>query len=90
MEKDLLPRSLTWLLTEFSSLNAIDLRPSGDYWLESTLNFLPFHRAAHNMAACFITVSKWGREQESPRETEVTEMTSHRFLADFHLLKVSH
>lgn len=58
MEKNLLPSSLLWLLTGFSSLKAIDLRPSSAYWPESALNFLPVYRAAHNMAAPFTREQK--------------------------------
>lgn len=85
MEKNLLSSSLLWLSTGFSSLKAIDLRFSSAFWLESALNFLPFYRAAHNMAAWFT------REQKGDSKRVLVGPKSQKWLsivfADFHLLK---
>ena len=60
--KDLLPSSLIRLLARLSSSWAVGLRAFFIY-----LPCEPFHRAAHNVAACFIRAS---RREESEREQE--------------------
>lgn len=39
--------------------------------LQPTLNLLPLQRAAHNMAAYLMGVSKWERKQEIASKTKV-------------------
>lgn len=55
----------------------VGLRVSVPRWLLAALSSLPnrpFHRAAHNMAACLMRASKLRKARERMSKTEVTAL----------------